>query len=142
MTSTWYSCVLTASLALANQACLVEDDPGPTRVVIVSPPGTGTLTLEWSIAGRLSPSDCAAFGADFMELVVFDRSSTFATEAGAPCEGFALSLELPEGVFDAEATLVDRSDFAVSVSEPLDDLVILESSELVASVDYPPGSFL
>lgn len=135
------SWLLLAGLGLAAQGCVWEDDFDEPPVIVVPPAAAGTLTVEWSIAGRFVPADCAAFGADFFELVIFDGGS-FATEVNAPCEAFAVSIELPEGVFDADATLVDAADFAVTVTEPLDDLVILEGTELVVSIDYPPGSFL
>ena len=142
MTNSWYSWLLLIGTAFADQGCVWNEDFDDDEVVVVPPDLSGFLTVEWSIAGGLSPSDCAAFGAEFFELVIYDEFGSFATEFNAPCEAFALSIELPEGVFDADATLVDGADFAVTLTERLEDLLIVDSTELVVSIDFPPGSFL
>lgn len=128
-------CVM-AVIALASQACSSDDD----EVVIIVP--DGTLTVQWSIAGGVFPIDCVAIGAESFELLLFDRFGEFVLEAGAPCEVFALSLVLPEDIYNADATLVDHFDFAVTLTEPLDGLEVTSGTELVVSIDYPPGSFL
>ena len=134
----WYSWWIATGLALASAGCYGDDDD---VVVVVPPEQIGALTVQWSIGGATLPGDCVAFGADFFELLVYDQFGAFFLEANAPCEAFALSLELPEGLFEADATLVNRADVAVSVTELLDEIVITSDSELVISVDYPLGSF-
>jgi hypothetical protein len=123
-------------LALTSQGCSGDDDE---QVVIVP---QGIMTVQWSIAGGLFPSDCIALRADTFELVLFDRFGEFFLEAGAPCEAFELSLVLPDDFYNADATLVDPFDFAVTLTEPLDGLEVIEGTELVVTIDYPPGSFL
>jgi len=134
MLSRCCSRVLVASLACLG--CSSDDDD----VVVIVP--DGTLTVQWSIAGDVFPADCAAFGAESFELLLFDRFGEFILEAGAPCEAFELSLVLPEDLYNADATLVDRFDFAVTLTEPVDGFAVISGTELVISIDYPPGSFL
>src|SRR5262245_17736664 len=102
----WAKAVIFGALALTG--CSDDDDD----VVGVVP--QGTLTFQWSIVGNVFPPDCAAVGATSFELLLFDRFGNFVLEAGAPCEAFALSLVLPEDLYNADATLVDPFDFAVT----------------------------
>jgi hypothetical protein len=126
--------------ALAFVACgCADDDEDP---IVVVPRDFGSLTLEWSIFGRLDPLDCADVGADRFELLVYDDFGVFFTEAEGPCEVFEFSLDLPAGRFSADATLVDTFDRAVSTSTTLDALDIIPNTDLVVSVDFPPGSIL
>ena len=127
-----------AGVAAATTACL---DSGPDRVVVVDQP-TGTLTVEYTIQGGKVPSDCVFYGATDVELVVYDSLGYFVTDRYAPCESFFVSVQLYPGRYGADVTLVDRFNYAASVTAPLYDLDVVRDTELVVSVDFPPGSFL
>jgi hypothetical protein len=129
---------LLVASSIASSGCYGDDDV----VVVVPPERVGLLTVRWSITGATVADDCSRFGADFFELLLYDRFGVFFFESSAPCQAFALSLELPEGIFEADATLVDSEDAAVSLTERIEQIVITSDSELVISIDYPPGSFL
>jgi hypothetical protein len=92
--------------------------------------------------GSTRPAACDAIAAARYELVVYDSFGDFYTEAEAPCEAFALSLELSDGFYSADATLVDFADRAVTTTSTLEALDIIADSELVVTVDFPPGSVL
>lgn len=127
------------ALALSAAGCADSEDEDP---IVVVPREYGSLTVEWSIFGRLNRNDCADVGADRFELLVYDDFGVFFTEAEGPCEAFEFTIDLPGGRFSADATLVDGFDRAVSTSIALDALDIIPRTDLVVSVDFPLGSIL
>ena len=131
--------VIIGALALSAAGCADGDDEAP---IIVVPRDFGSLTTEWSVFGSLDPQACADVGADRFELLIYDDFGVFFSEAEAPCEAFSLTVDLPAGRFSADATLVDAFDGAVSTTTTLDALDIVVDTDLVVSVDFPPGSIL
>jgi hypothetical protein len=129
---------LAAALSLGAAGCSSDDDDD----VILVPAAIGTLTTEWSIDGSFVASNCRIYGAFDYELVVYDLDNFVVTEQQTPCEQFVLSLDLPVGIYSADATLVDAEDFSVSLTQVLDDLEIIEGTELVVSLDFPATSMI
>jgi hypothetical protein len=127
------------ALALGAVGCGDDDDELP---IVVVPDQFGTLTTEWLTLGTTDPATCAIVGADRFELLLYDEFGGFFSEAEAPCESFVLTVELPEGRFSADATLVDALDRTVSTTSTLDGLDIVRDTDLVVTVDFPPGSIL
>ena len=131
-----------AALALTSLAgCAGEVSGG----VIIGPdpvpaPGAGTLTVFWTIDGTEDPFACIDLGIDAMELIVYRRAGPPFTTVNAPCEDFGLTVELPEGAYDAEATLVDRFGGTASDTLMLEDLVIVDGTDLTSDIDFPLGS--
>jgi hypothetical protein len=130
---------LAAALALGTASCSSSDDDDD---VILVPVATGRLTTEWSIDGSVAASSCRIYGAFDYELVIYDLDNFVVTERQVPCEWFSVSLDLPVGVYSADATLVDSRDFSVSLTQVLDDLEMIEGTELVVSLDFPATSML
>ena len=128
------SLFLAAAVALGSAACGGND---VDRVIVED---TGVLTTLWSIDGSFDPAICDVFAVDAFELLVFDEFGGFVTDAFAPCESFAVSIELFPGFYDATGTLVDVANRPVSVTEPIQDVRITGGSELVVEIDYPAGS--
>ena len=58
------------------------------------------------------------------------------------CESFSLSVDLPEGIYDGDATLVDSLDRSATDPYPVDAIDIVGDTELVVDIDFPVGSFL
>jgi hypothetical protein len=115
--------------------CLVVDDDDDNRAPV------GTLEVRWTIDGLTDPLDCADFGVDRLEVRIYDRG-TLVDELEPYCEDFSVSLDMLDGIYDADATLVDSFDNAVSVTEPLDAIDIIEGTTLSIDVDFPIDSFL
>jgi hypothetical protein len=128
----------TAALSLGATGCNSDDDDD----VILVPAAIGTLTTEWSIDGSFVASNCRIYGAFDYELVVYDLDNFIVLEQHTPCEQFFLSVDLPVGIYSADATLVDAEDFSVSLTQVLDDLEIIEGTELVVSIDFPAAAML
>jgi len=139
MKSSWKkSAGFAAALAAAVQlsGCFfVADDGG-------GPPPTGTLTVHWTIDGQRSSLDCADFGVDRLELVVYDESGAEVDEVEPFCESFVVSLDLFEDSYFADVTLVDSGDRAATLTKTLNALDIIEGTDLDVAVDFPVDSFL
>lgn len=132
----WVRCASRIALcaaALVLPACVVVTDDDR---------GIGTLTVEWSIDGVRDASDCAAFSVDRFELLLFARSGRVVDELEPLCESFGVSIDLGEGLYFADATLVDSFDDPATLTQPIDDIDIIEATELAVTIDFPLGSFL
>lgn len=125
---------IAVALALTAQGCFfVADDDGP-RI--------GTLTAEWSIDGYIEPSDCDFYRVDLFELVVYDGADRYYAEATAPCDAFNVSIDLPDGIYSADATLIDYSDRPATITLVIDQLDVRGGTELIVPIDFRPSSFL
>ena len=106
-------------------------------------PATGTLSLDWTIDGHTDQLDCADFNADRLELVIYDERDGSIVDKSEPyCESFGTTVELPNGHYYADATLVDQFDASATLTEPIDDIVIIGGTDLNIGIDFPLDSFL
>jgi hypothetical protein len=128
--------LLCSSLATG---CLFVDDDDDDRDVS---PALGTLTVLWTIDGQTNPDDCAAFGVDRMELVLYEAGDYVVDEVEPLCEAFGISIDMLDGLYYGDATLVDSFDRAATVTLPVDDIDIIAGTELEIPIDFPIGSFL
>src|SRR4051812_37015864 len=93
MAATTFGCTASGS---------VTTSPPPVEVV-----STGTLTVTWTIAGDTDPGLCDYYGIDAFELVIFDASGREYTTVNQSCQDFGLTVQLPDGFYSADATLID-----------------------------------
>jgi len=124
--------VLAGALALMTPGCIIVDDDEDD---------TGALTVTWTIQGIDEPSDCAFFGFDRLELAVFDFFDDHVVTTYGYCEDFVVSLDLPEGFYSADATLLDSSNRAATTTQVIDDIDVYEGEELIIPIDFPSRSF-
>ncbi len=129
------------ALASALPCCAVGRRNRAARRHVV-PEATGTLTVQWTVAGAPDPSVCSAYGATTLELVVYDDAGNEVATANAPCDSFALSLSLSEGGYTADATLVDPDSTARSVTKTLDAINVVAGTDLSIDLDFPTSSIL
>ncbi len=113
--------------------CLVVDDDDPDPI--------GTLEVRWTIDGFTDPVDCLDFGVDRLELRIYDGRDLI-DEVEPFCEDFGVSLDMFDGIYDGEATLVDSFDRAATLTEPLDNIDIIAGTTLTIDIDFPIDSFL
>lgn len=111
-----------------------DTDDGPAPV--------GSLTVTWSIDGIQDPDDCVDLGVDRMELRIYTLRGDLVDEVEPYCEDFSVTVDMVEGRYDAEATLVDSFDAAATLTEPIDAIDIIADSDLQVDVDFPIESFL
>lgn len=128
------SCVLAAH----GMACTVGVEGPP----VVVPAAIGTLTVTWLVAGTSDPSMCSAYGASAMEVVVYDAAGQEVTTVQPSCSDFAVTLELPEGTYTAEATLVDSASGARSVTKPISTFDVVDGTDIAIDLDFPASSML
>jgi len=102
----------------------------------------GTLTVNWTIDGQTSPADCAAFDVDRLELVLYENGDRVIQEVEPLCESFSVSVEMLDGLYYGDATLVDGFDRAATLTLPIDDIDIIGETELVIPIDFSLDSFL
>lgn len=128
-----FSCTLVplVLLSLSTAGCVVVEEDTPT----------GILTVEWSIGGELAARDCLLTQSDRLELVVIDDFDGVAYEVETLCEDFEISLELEEGLYFPEVTLVDSFDQATSDTLELDSVVVRENEELILEVNFRLSDF-
>jgi len=126
------------ALALPAAGCFVTTDVEP------APPSSfsGALTVNYTIEGSTDPALCSTYGAADVELVVYTGRGAYVTERQAPCSDFWIGVSLDPGLYSADITLVDVGDRAVSVTKPLYSIDVVEDTELVIDVDFPPDSML
>lgn len=128
-------CLLAAGDAPTDRVVLVEGPPG------VVPSGYGLLTVNWSIDGDKTTRSCDDLDADKLELVVYDRDGE-RTRVTAPCEAFAVTVELREGDYTADATLIAEDGKAQTTTLPLRNIEIASGTELRVDTDFPRRSSL
>jgi hypothetical protein len=127
------------ALGALSSGCSTEISAGPPVVV---PVASGRLTVLWTIQGSTSPAACAAVGADALALDVYDVTGAPVDTFHGNCEDFAISVDLPEGDYSADATLVDVADRSVSTTLTLNAIRIVAGTELTIDTDFPGSSIL
>ena len=125
------------ALAIPSAGCLVE-----TGIDAPPPLDYGTLSIEYTMAGSTDPALCASYGVSDAELIVYTTRGAFVAETESECERFWVSVSLDPGIYNADVTLVDPGDRAMSITKPLYSLEVLRDAELVVDVDFPPDSML
>ena len=104
-----------------------------------SPVGStgGTLTVRWTIEGSADPSRCEGLGATALELLVYDVDGTFEAARQPACRDLAVSLTIPEGAYDVNATLVGPASEAISLTVPVEHVEIARGGAREIAVDFP-----
>jgi hypothetical protein len=130
------------ALAATSAGCTVGLGASTDLPPVSVDQATGSLTVRWLVAGTTDPSVCDAYAASAVELVVYDESGNEVTTADEPCGSFSLTLALPEGTYTAEATLVDASSGARSVTKPLSAIEVVAGTDIAIDLDFPASSIL
>lgn len=134
-----YAGIVGCAFALAGlSGCFVSTDGSPTTIPVGTP--TGTVTVTWTVSGSHSPPACSQFGAYDLELVLSDRFHRPVTTVNAPCRDFTITVPLPSGSYEGEATLVDPGGREVSTTLPIQEIRVVSGSDLTIDVDFPSTS--
>jgi hypothetical protein len=128
----------TLFLAGGTLGCSVTAEPP----IVVAPAPTGTLTLRWTVVGSASAPVCRTFGATDLEVVIYDETGAEVARTTGPCEGFGLTIPLPDGTYSADVTLTDPGGGARSVTKPLQAIQIVAGTDLAIDLDFPQSSIL
>jgi len=112
-------------LALCAAGCSVEhvDDDD------------GLLTVQWSLDDSFDPDSCLDYGSSGIELVIYDRYDDAIDQFEARCANFGASIELEDGAYGLDATLLDRSGRSVTTTLQL-QVNVHEDEETFVDIDF------
>ena len=105
--------------------------------------GTGTLELDWTIAGAADGSLCATHSAQTMSIQVFDASSIqYGATTTVACSALTTSIAgLPAGNYTVQAQLLDATGASITtLLGPLAE-TISDGTLTKQTVDFPESSF-
>jgi hypothetical protein len=126
--------LLCCGTILPSTGCVVEAGEA------YEPNPTGYLTLRWSIENSHSSAMCKLFGAERLELLVYDPRQRQVGEFYRDCDDFEMAVPLFEGAYSANATLVDGWARAVSTTVPISGIRIPAGEAVVVRIDFPAES--
>ena len=101
----------------------------------------GLLTVQWSVDDTFDPGACFDYDARTIELVIYDRYDDVVEQFEVRCADFATSIELPDGVYGLDATLLDRAGHSVTTTLAL-EFDIYEDDETLVDIDFPLSALL
>lgn len=107
-------------------------------VVVV---GDGVAVVDWTLESAKDPNDCAATGADSIDVVVSTAAGDIVGDFNAPCEAFDISIQLAPGSYYGNATLLDAAGRARTTAVDLGRFSIYGDDELHIPIDFPFDSF-
>ena len=124
------------ALLVAAPGCVVEQSGG----VVYTSDDDGTLTVEWTLDDSFDPGACHDYDARTLELVVYEWDGSVAADLHVPCDEFTASINLPDGTYAMDATLLDRSGREVTTTLSLDDIDVYYGEETFIPIDFPVDS--
>jgi len=126
---------LLAALLLGAAGCEVhtQDDDYTTG-------DEGSLTIDWTLDRTDDPAACDDYDARRLEIIVYDDRDRVVTTVEPPCDAFEASIDLLDGVYGVDATLLDRSGGDVSTTLSLDDIDVYADEDTPVSIDFPQSS--
>jgi uncharacterized protein (DUF2141 family) len=105
--------------------------------------GTGTLEIDWTIAGSADASLCATHSAQTLSIQVFDASNVqYGGTINAACSSLTASVTgLPAGSYSVQAQMLDAT--GASITTLIGPLAETITSGVVTrqAVDFPEDSF-
>jgi hypothetical protein len=100
----------------------------------------GSLSIDWTLDDTDDPRACDDYDAYDLELIIYDEGGGVATRISHPCDDFGVSIDLLDGVYSLDATLVDRRGHDVSTTLKLDDIDVYAGEDTPISIDFPQDS--
>ena len=125
--------------AAALTGCEVQAGIGGPGAVVVGD-GTGSISIGFTVDGRDDRFACADWGVAAADILVVDDFGDIVVDEQVDCNAFIDTIDLPEGNYSAEVTLVDDFDDALSTTAKLRGLDVIAGTDLEADVDFPASS--
>ena len=100
----------------------------------------GTLLVDWTLDDSDDSRVCDDFGARDLELAIFDDRDRIVDRFRAPCDDFAVEIDLLDGVYSIDATLLDRSGGDVTTTVSVDEIDVYAGDETPIHIDFPLDS--
>jgi hypothetical protein len=124
------------ALALGTSGCSIESDSGGSYVG----DDAGTLRIRWSLDDSFDPGACDDYDAYDLELVIYDDRHGVASRIKEACDNFDTDVDLPDGVYSVDATLLDSSGHAVTTTLSLDNIDVYAGEDTPLEIDFPVDS--
>ena len=128
--------VVAAASALTGCEVQAGIDPGP----VVVTDDTGSLTIDFTVAGREDGAVCGEWDVAAADIQIIDAFGDLVSDVQVNCEDFSRTIDLPEDDYRAEVTLVDANDNALSTTAVVHRLEVLAGTDLEVGVDFPESS--
>jgi hypothetical protein len=100
----------------------------------------GSLSIDWTLDDTDDPRACDDYDAYDIELIIYDDRGSVASRIHEPCDSFAVSVDLLDGVYGLDATLIDRAGHDVSTTLMLEDIDVYAGEDTPISIDFPQDS--
>jgi hypothetical protein len=126
---------LFAALALGATGCEVHTH-GDSYVS----EDEGTLAIDWTLDDSFDPRACDDFAARELELVIYDDRDGVVDRFQAPCDDFSAAVDLLDGVYSIDATLLDRLGDDVTTTVSIDGIDVYAGDETPVHIDFPLDS--
>lgn len=131
---TWLKLPALSLFALTASGCIIEHHASGWAS------DEGELTVEWTLDDSFDPRACRDFGARTVELLVHDWDGELVADVQAHCDDFSLTIDLADGTYSIDVTLLDGSGRTASTTLPLDDVDVYAGDETFIPVDFPVDS--
>jgi hypothetical protein len=100
----------------------------------------GSLTIDWTLDDTDDPFACDDYGARTLEIIIYDEYESVESTIRPPCDSFEASIDLLDGVYSIDATLLDRSGTDVSTTLSIGDIDVYAGEDTPISIDFPQDS--
>jgi hypothetical protein len=100
----------------------------------------GSLSVDWTLDDTDDPRACDDYDAYDLELIIYDERGGVAARISPACDEFGVSIDLLDGVYSLDATLIDRSGRDVSTTLELEDIDVYAGEDTPISLDFPQDS--
>jgi hypothetical protein len=98
---------------------------------------SGQGTISWTIEGQPTSIACSRFGAEQVEVRVFDVSGRVRRSAVVPCHDSHVAVALEPGVYHAELVLLDDIGRPISLVIASKAFHVGVESSVAAAVNFP-----
>ena len=130
------------SVSLTGGATATQNIDFPATA-FSSAPGTGTLTVNWTIENSTSAAECTKFSASNISIQLTDAGGNAigATHIN-PCSVFTWTMtNLAPGTYFVSSTLVGATGQAVSTAAGPNSVTITASTTTTSVIDFPASAF-
>lgn len=126
---------LLAALVLGAAGCEVHTGGDDDYV-----DDSGSLTIDWTLDHTDDPAACDDYDARRLELIIYDDRNRVVDTIEPSCDSFEASIDLPDGVYSVDATLLDRSGGDVSTTISTDDIDVYAGEDTPIRFEFGQDS--
>ncbi len=103
---------------------------------------TGSLTVDWTVAGSSDPSACASSQATAVEVTVLNAANQPVGRFQESCSAFATNIVLQQGIYSGDARLLDATGTPLTRAMAIDTFTMHVKSQFTVPIDFPASAFI